>query len=97
MTSKRAGLIDEVQTRDAESLSVKELLKEAEFMRDVDVASAIAKAIAKFKESKEVTVLLKKNYHNGYDVGVVEIFYNIWAKYRDVITRSLGVSSQPNR
>ena len=50
-------------------------------MKDVEVASAIAEAVVKFKESKEFTALLKKDYHNGYDVRVMEIFYNIWVKY----------------
>ena len=53
-------------------------------MRDVEVASAVAKAVVKFKESEEFTALLKKEYHNNHDVRVVEIFYNIWAKYRDL-------------
>ena len=52
-------------------------------MRDVDVASVVAKAIVKFKESEEFNALLK-DYHNGYDVRVVEIFYNIWVKYQDL-------------
>ena len=42
------------------------------------------KAVVKFKEFEEFTALLKKDYHNGYDVRVVEIFYNIWAKYWDL-------------
>ena len=55
----------------------KESLKEAEFMKDLKVASAVAEAVVKFKESEEFTALLKKDYHNDYNVGVVEIFYNI--------------------
>ena len=73
-----------IQTQKVKDLFPKELLKEAEFMRDVELASTVAKAIIKFKGSEEFTALLKKDYHNGYDVGVVEIFYNIWAKYWDL-------------
>ena len=62
-------------------MSAKESLKEAEFIRDTEVASAVAEAIVKFKESEEFSALLKKKYHNSYDVEVVEIFYNILAKY----------------
>ena len=43
-------------------MSARELLKEAEFMRDVEVASAVAEAIVKFKESEEFTALFKKDY-----------------------------------
>ena len=46
-------------------------------MSDVEVASAIVEAVVKFKGLKKFTALLKKDYHNGYDVRVVEIFYNI--------------------
>ena len=53
-------------------------------MRDVKVVSAVTEAVVKFKESEEFTPLLQKDYHNDYDVGVVEIFYNIWTKYRDL-------------
>ena len=73
----RANLIEQVATREVEALSARELLKEAECMRDVEVASVVAKAVVKFKESEGFTALLKKDYHNGYDVGVMEIFYNI--------------------
>ena len=90
LTSEKVDLIEQVQTREAKALSAKESLKETEFMRDVEVASAIVEAIVKFKESKEFIALLKKEYHNGYDVGVVEIFYNIWAKYRDLDYTFLG-------
>ena len=52
-------------------------------MRDVKVAIMIVEVVVKFKESEEFTTRLKKEYHNGYDVRVVEICYNIWVKYRD--------------
>ena len=84
LTSEMAYHIEQVQTREAKAMLAKESLKEAKFMRDVEVASAIAEALVKFKESKEFTALLKNDYHNGYDVGEVEIFYNIWAKYQDL-------------
>ena len=59
-------------------------------MRDVEVASVVAEAVVNFKESEEFTALLKKDYHNDYDVGAVEIFYNIWAKYWDLDYTFLG-------
>ena len=43
----------------------------------------VAETVIKFKESEEFTTLLRKDYHNGYDVEVMEIFYNIW-KYWDL-------------
>ena len=46
-------------------MSAKESLKEAEFMRDVEVANAVAEAIVKFKKSEEFIALVKKDYHNG--------------------------------
>ena len=74
-------------------MSARELLNEAEFMRDVEVANAVAEVVVKFKESKEFTTLLKKDYHNGYDVRVVEIFYNIWQNTRTSTICSWGMSS----
>ena len=40
-------------------------------MRDVEVASAVIEVVVKFKKLEEFTALLK-DYHNGYDVRVVE-------------------------
>ena len=59
-------------------------------MRDIEVTSVVADVVVKFKESEEFTTLLKKDYHNGYNVGVVAIFYNIWVKYRDLNYTFLG-------
>ena len=59
-------------------------------MRDVEVASAVTHAVVKFKELDEFIALLKKDYHNGYNVRVVKIFYNIWAKYRGLDYTFLG-------
>ena len=42
-------------------------------MRGVKVASVVPKAVVKFKELEEFTALLKKDYHNDYDVNVMEI------------------------
>ena len=42
-------------------MSAKESLKKAEFMRDVEVTSAVAEAVVKFKESKVFTALFKKD------------------------------------
>ena len=75
-TSERANLIGQVQTQEVVALSTRELLKETKFMRDVEMASTVAEVVVKFKESKEFTALLKKDYHNGYDVRVMEIFSN---------------------
>ena len=58
-------------------MSTKESLKVSEFMRDVEVTSTVAEAVVKFEESKEFTAFFKNDYHNNYDVEVVEIFYNI--------------------
>ena len=48
----------------------------------------------KFKQSEELVILLKKEhdagYNVGYDVGVEEIFFNIWVKPRDINYRFLG-------
>ena len=77
LTIEKADLIGQVATQEGEALSAKELLKETEFMKDVKVASVVVEVVVKFKDSEEFTTLLKKDYHNGYDVGVMEIFYNI--------------------
>ena len=53
-------------------------------MKDMEVVSAVAEALVKFKELEDFIALLEKDYHNGYDVRVMEIFYNIWAKYQDL-------------
>ena len=55
-------------------MSARELLKEAEFMSNMEVASTVAEAIVKFKKLEEFTALLKKDYHNGYDAGVWKSF-----------------------
>ena len=59
-------------------------------MRDVEVASTVVKVVVKFKKSEEFTALPKTDYHNGYDVEVMEIFYNIWVNYRDLDYSFLG-------
>ena len=45
---------------------------------------AAKEAMVKFKHCKEFVALLKKEheagYDMGYDVGVEEIFFNIWIK-----------------
>ena len=74
-------------------MSAKELLKKAEFMRDVEVASMVADAVVKFKESKEFTTLLKKDYHNGYNVEVMETFIISERSTRTSTIRSWVVSS----
>ena len=50
LTSKRVDLVEQVQTREAKALSARELLKEAEFMKDVEVATMVAEVVFKFKE-----------------------------------------------
>ena len=59
-------------------------------MRDMEVASVVAEAIVKFKKSEEFTAPFKKDYHNGYDVRVIKIFYKTWAKYRYLDYSFLG-------
>ena len=54
---------------------------EVEFTRGLDIAKAVDKALAKFKNSNEFIALLKKDHDTKFDVRVEAIFYNIWAHY----------------
>ena len=49
-----------------------------------DIANAVDEALAKFKSLDEFTALLKKDHDTGFDVRVEDIFYKIWAHYRDL-------------
>ena len=44
----------------------------------------------KFKQSKEYAAIMTTQYDTGYDLGVEEIFFNIWTKRWDVDYRFLG-------
>ena len=58
-------------------------------MRDIEIVKAAdeatKEAVIKFKDFEEFAALLKKKYEAsheaGYDVGVEDIFYNIWLKH----------------
>ena len=71
-------------------MATKDLLKEAEFTRGLDITNAVDEALAKFKNSDEFTTLLKKDHDVGFDAGVEAIFYNIWAHYRNLNYAFLG-------
>ena len=62
---------------EAEAITTKDFLKEAEFTRDLDIANVVDKALAKFKNSDEFVALLKKDHDAGFDAGVEAICYNI--------------------
>ena len=89
-----ASFIDKVINLKARACVAKEYLKEAEFVRDNEIARAAEEVVVKFKQSEELVILLKKinaaGYNVGYDVGVEEIFFNIWVKRRDINYRFLG-------
>ena len=62
------------------------LARDAEFL---EATEEVAKeAVVKFKDSKEFAALLEEKYgagcDTGYDAGVVDIFYSIWLKHRDI-------------
>ena len=81
---KRADLIDQVMSWEAEAITVRDSLKEAELSRSEDIANAVDKALAKFKSSKDFFALLKKDHDTGFDTKVDDIFYNILMHYRDL-------------
>ena len=77
---------------EAKAWDVEEYLKEAMVVRDAEIVEAAdearKEAMVKFKNSKEFVALLEKKWEAGcdmgYDSGVVDIFYNIWLKHRDI-------------
>ena len=75
---------------EAEAITTKDSLKEAELSRGEDIANAVDEAMAKFKSSNEFVVLLKKDHDTRFDAGVEAIFYNILAHYRDLDYAFLG-------
>ena len=52
----------------------KDFLKEAEFLRGLDITNVVGEALAKFKNSDEFAVLLKKDHDARFDAGVEAIF-----------------------
>ena len=71
-------------------MTAKDFLKEAEFLRGLDIANAIDEALAKFENLYKFTALLKKDHDTGFDAEVEAIFYNIKANYRDLDYAFLG-------
>ena len=55
---------------EAEAIAAKDVLKEAELIKGLDIANVIDEALVKFKGSNEFSTLLKKNHDTGFDVGV---------------------------
>ena len=90
LIAEMTDLVPQVMRWEAEAITTKDFLKEAEFTRGLDMAKAVEKALAKLKNSDEFTTLLKKDHEAGFDVGVEAIFYNIWAHYQDLDYASLG-------
>ena len=88
--TERADLIDQVMNWEAEAITTKDSLKEAELTRVVDIANRVDKALAKLKGSDEFVALLKKDHDTGFDDGVEAIFYNIWKHYWDLDYAFLG-------
>ena len=62
---------------EAKAMVAKDFLKKAEFSKGLDIANAVDKALAKFKNSDKFTALLKKDHDTGFDAEVEAIFYNI--------------------
>ena len=75
---------------EAEAITVRDSLKEAELSKGEDISNVIDKALAKFKSSDEFVALLKKDHDIGFDVKVEAIFYNIWEHYQDLDYAFLG-------
>ena len=48
----------------------------------------------KFKEFEEYATLMTTQYDAGYDLGVEEIFFNIWRKCRDFDYMFFGERAQ---
>ena len=62
--------------------------------RDAEFGEAVKEAVVKFKDSEEFATILKEKYEasrdTSYNVKVVDIFYNIWFKHRDIDYEFLG-------
>ena len=90
LIAEMTDLVPQVMRWEAEAITSKDFLKEAEFTRGLDIANAVDEALAKFKNSDEFAALLKKDHNVRFDAGVEAIFYNIWAHYRDLDYAFLG-------
>ena len=98
LLNDKANLVDEVVNLEAKAWATEEYLREAMLVRDAEFAEAAdeasKKAVVKFKDSEEFAALLEEKYEaghdTGYDVGVVDIFYNIWLKHLDIDYKFLG-------
>ena len=88
--AERTDLVHQVMHWEVEAIATKDFLKEAEFIRGLDITNAVDEALVKFKNSDEFTTLLKKDHEVGFDTGVEVIFYNIWAHYQDLDYAFLG-------
>ena len=73
-----------------------ERLAHEEFAKDAYIGEvvelAVEQAMAKFKQSDEFATFLTIERDAGYDLGVKEIFFNIWSKCRNVDYRFLGAA-----
>ena len=94
LVSDKADLTKKVMNFEAKAWAIEEYLKEVELARDDEIARVVEATVVKFKHSEEFVVLIKEKYDAGHDtgddVGVEEIFYNIWAKRREVDSGSWG-------
>ena len=68
--TKRADLIDQVISLEAEAITARDFLKEAKLSRGEDIANVV-------DSLKEFAALLKKDYDTKFNAGVEVIFYNI--------------------
>ena len=70
---------------------MEEYLKEVKLAKDVEIQKV---AVVKFKDFEEFVAFIEKRYEadldKTYDVGVEEIFYNIWLIRRDLDYGFLG-------
>ena len=48
-------------------------------------------AVEKFKQLEEYAIILAPQHDTGYDLGIEEIFFNIWRKCWDVDYWFLGI------
>ena len=91
LVAKIVDLVNQVMSWEAEAITARDSLKEAELSRSEDIANAVDEALAKFKSSNEFSTILKKDHDTGFDADVEAIFYNIWTHYRDLDYAFLGI------
>ena len=98
LLDNKADLFNEVANLKAKAWVAEEYLMEAMLARDVEFAEAAKEeakeVVVKFKDSEKFASLFEKKYEAGhdtsYDARVVDIFYNIWLKHRDIDYKFLG-------